>query len=574
MSKNEDCGYISLLYSIADKPLDLWSKYVSCGGKIRRIKDDTLYGDKVLEITGSHNSAIVTNITTPAETLDVMNIKLPILVLVIKNLNLQFKLEVQIIDKEQYRRRFSFLTYNLERSRINARMACIPLKLEECWNTLEINLQTLCHEAYKTNYKALQRIIIYANCCIRRVYLQDRHYNNNETPIEIYQAFLHMYMLKWGINAIDEACQTEGCYTGFAEQPKDLSLASIDSIGVLQTKLGSKPIYSTGKLKNLSTLNSVINLCKSNTLKRKHMSLDTLNNAIKMRDKNVFIRKNEHFKESLANNIIVENKLQMSNVKKTEQNPVKTHKAGNQSFSINMQNKNHILRPMTLIESKKVMRNQVLKTRVSETLFEENGNSEYTNLQEIRNAKDICVNSKEHNNSNNIQIEKTASVKNAEFQKSLPSFLSAFKFARDSLEKIDKKSDNTFNTQNDKLCIISEDKHVKENNKNIADSLRSLTDRSAEYVSDHIPPVIEKEAATLEEINPRNRYLGIDMATSNFITAYHFTNRKFLKKLKDKGLAMTQVELSLCDMTNRRKFYNQQKFINKQRWCIDKCTGL
>lgn len=96
MSKNEDCGYISLLYSIADKPLDLWSKYVSCGGKIRRIKDDTLYGDKVLEITGSHNSAIVTNITTPAETLDVMNIKLPILVLVIKNLNLQFKLEVQV----------------------------------------------------------------------------------------------------------------------------------------------------------------------------------------------------------------------------------------------------------------------------------------------------------------------------------------------------------------------------------------------------------------------------------------------------------------------------------------------
>lgn len=94
-------------------------------------------------------------------------------------------------------------------------MARISLKLEECWNTLEINLQTLCYEAYKTDYMALQRIIIYANCYIRRVYLQDRHYNNNETPIEMYQAFLHMYMLKWGINAIDEACQTEECYTGF-----------------------------------------------------------------------------------------------------------------------------------------------------------------------------------------------------------------------------------------------------------------------------------------------------------------------------------------------------------------------
>lgn len=353
-------------------------------------------------------------------------------------------------------------------------------------------------------------------------------------------------------------------------------MASINSIGILQTKFSSKPIYSTGKLKNLNTLNSVVNSCKSNTLERKHMSLDTLNNAIKMHDnKNGFIRKNEHFKESLANDTIVENKLQKSNMEKTEHNAVKTHKTGNQSSLINIQNKNQILRPVTFIESKRVMRNQFLKTHVSETLFEENENPEYTNLQKIQNAGNKYVNSKEHNG-NNIHIEETVNVKNRKFQKSLPSFLSDFKFARDSYEKIDKKSENIFNTQNDELYIISEDKQVKENKKNIADSLRSLTDvdESAEDTSDNVPPIIEKEAATLEKINSRSRYLGIDMATSNFIAAYHFTKRKFLKKLKDKGLAITQNELSLCDMTNRRKFYNQQHFINKQRWCIDKCTGL
>lgn len=96
MSNNEICGYISLLYSVAEKPLDLWSKHVSLGGKVRRVNDDTLYGDKVIEITGSHDSAIPTSITTPIEILDVLNIKLPILVLVIKNLNLRFKLEIQV----------------------------------------------------------------------------------------------------------------------------------------------------------------------------------------------------------------------------------------------------------------------------------------------------------------------------------------------------------------------------------------------------------------------------------------------------------------------------------------------
>jgi len=96
MSKNEICGYMSLLYSVADKPLNLWSKHVSYGGKIRRVKDDLLHGDKVIEITGPHDNTIPTCITIPIKALDVLNVKLPILMLVIKNLNLRFKLEVQV----------------------------------------------------------------------------------------------------------------------------------------------------------------------------------------------------------------------------------------------------------------------------------------------------------------------------------------------------------------------------------------------------------------------------------------------------------------------------------------------
>lgn len=96
MLKNEICGYMSLLYSVADKPLDLWSKHVSYGGKVRRVKDDLLHGDRVIEIIGPHDNTILTSITIPAKALDVLNVKLPILVLIIKNLNLQLKLEVQV----------------------------------------------------------------------------------------------------------------------------------------------------------------------------------------------------------------------------------------------------------------------------------------------------------------------------------------------------------------------------------------------------------------------------------------------------------------------------------------------
>jgi len=135
---------------------------------------------------------------------------------------------MKIIDKEQYRRRFSFVTYNVERlPSISTSVAHIPLRLEECWNFLEINLQTLCHDAYGTDYEALQRVTIYPNCHLRRVYLQDHHYDNDDIPVEMYQAFVDMYMLKRGINFIEKACQTEDCCTGFIDSRRNMKYTHI-----------------------------------------------------------------------------------------------------------------------------------------------------------------------------------------------------------------------------------------------------------------------------------------------------------------------------------------------------------
>lgn len=115
-----------------------------------------------------------------------------------------------------YRRQFSLTTHNIEKrpQLAYANAAHVPLKLDEGWNSLEINLQTLCNEVYGTDYQAIQRIIVFPNCRLRRVYFQDKHYRHNETPVELCQAFFDMYMLKWGIHLVERSCQTEETLTG------------------------------------------------------------------------------------------------------------------------------------------------------------------------------------------------------------------------------------------------------------------------------------------------------------------------------------------------------------------------
>ncbi|KYN20174.1 PREDICTED: uncharacterized protein LOC108760904 [Trachymyrmex cornetzi] len=497
MLKNEICGYMSLLYSVANKPLDLWSKHVSFGGKVRRVNDDLLHGDKVIEITGPHDNTIPTSITIPAKALDILNIKLPVLILVVKNLNLRFKLEVQIIDKQQYRRRFSFMTYNVERlPSINASMARIPLKLDDCWNFLEINLQNLCHQVYKTDYEALQRVTIYPNCHLRRVYLQDRHYND-ENHVELYQAFFNMYMLKQGINFIEKSCQTEDCYTGPLEQSDLNYFVKDNSSSTSLTKVDScKTASSMEKLKSNLSMN--LNLYNSDTLKRNHMSLDALNDAIKKR--HVFTRQSECFTKSLINDPVIENKLEKDSdvtEKVIQHYAMKTRKTGNSLLNIKINN--HTSRPASSIELKTIMKSQFLKTHVSE-IFKDNGIPKYP--QKIQNAGDTYINLTNctlNDNANKVQTGKDNSTI-VKFKVDAMGSSSSFKPDLSESIKFDNINNNVSDIPNDGY-IRSKHKYIKENNKSIANRLRSLVsieediENFNENVSTNkcIPPLIEKE---------------------------------------------------------------------------------
>lgn len=109
-----------------------------------------------------------------------------------------------------YRRKFALVTQNNDKLPIvHVSQATLPIKLEDGWNKLEIDLQSLCKNTYNVDFNSLHRIKIYSNCYLRRVYLVDRHYEDDEMPIELCQAFFDMYMLKWGIHQVERASQTE-----------------------------------------------------------------------------------------------------------------------------------------------------------------------------------------------------------------------------------------------------------------------------------------------------------------------------------------------------------------------------
>lgn len=86
-------GFLSILYSIGSKPLQIWDKKVR-NGHIKRITDQDIQS-LVLEISGTNVST--TYITCPADPKKTLGIKLPFLVMIIKNLKKYFTFEVQVI---------------------------------------------------------------------------------------------------------------------------------------------------------------------------------------------------------------------------------------------------------------------------------------------------------------------------------------------------------------------------------------------------------------------------------------------------------------------------------------------
>mmetsp|Transcript_28691 Transcript_28691/g.83112 ORF Transcript_28691/g.83112 Transcript_28691/m.83112 type:complete len:802 (+) Transcript_28691:336-2741(+) len=172
-------GFLSILYSIGSKPLQIWDATVQ-NGHVKRITDPDIQSS-VVEIMGTNVS---TNyIVCPADSKKTLGIKLPFLVMILKNMNKYFTFEVQVLDDKNVRRRFRASNYQ-STTRVKPFICTMPMRLDEGWNQIQFNLSDFTRRAYGTNYIETLRVQIHANCRIRRIYFSDRLYTEDELPAE------------------------------------------------------------------------------------------------------------------------------------------------------------------------------------------------------------------------------------------------------------------------------------------------------------------------------------------------------------------------------------------------------
>jgi len=129
-----------------------------------------------------------TNVSTnyivcPAESKKTLGIKLPFLVMILKNVKKYFTFEVQVLDDKNVRHRFRASNYQ-STTRVKPFICTMPMRLDDGWNQIQFNLSDFTRRAYGTNYIETLRVQIHANCRIRRIYFSDRLYAEDELPPE------------------------------------------------------------------------------------------------------------------------------------------------------------------------------------------------------------------------------------------------------------------------------------------------------------------------------------------------------------------------------------------------------
>ena len=60
----------------------------------------------------------------------------------------------------------------------------MPLKLEEGWNQIIMDLKDLTRKAHGTNFAAIRRVCVHSNCKLRRIYFAETIVAQSELPPE------------------------------------------------------------------------------------------------------------------------------------------------------------------------------------------------------------------------------------------------------------------------------------------------------------------------------------------------------------------------------------------------------
>lgn len=181
--KTKDSGFYSILYAIGTKPLEGWN-YTIKNGHIKRLRDQDIRSP-CIEIIGANIDS--NYIYTPSDPNKSLEIKMPTIVLLVKNLVKYFQFSVTILDDVGIQR--TFKTSNFQTlTRVKGNFCSLPMKLEDGWNQVHINFVDFVPKAFGTNYVETVRVEVNANCRLRRIYFTEFPVDYRKIPAE-YKVF-------------------------------------------------------------------------------------------------------------------------------------------------------------------------------------------------------------------------------------------------------------------------------------------------------------------------------------------------------------------------------------------------
>ncbi|CDS42086.1 Cilia- and flagella-associated protein 20 [Echinococcus granulosus] len=179
-------GLLSIFYSVGQKPLLNW-KACCQSGSIKRLTDSAIRSI-VLDIRG--NNVSTTYIECPACENETLGIRMPVFVVLFKNMNRFFSFQIETLDYSGFPRRFR-ASNSTKNTLIRQFCTNMPLFLHPGWNTVVFDLNRLMEYCYKQRLREVTRVRINANCRLRRVYFCDRAYGEEETPKDYKLQVLH-----------------------------------------------------------------------------------------------------------------------------------------------------------------------------------------------------------------------------------------------------------------------------------------------------------------------------------------------------------------------------------------------
>ncbi|CAG9768228.1 unnamed protein product [Ceutorhynchus assimilis] len=175
----QQSGFISIFYSVGSNPLALWDKQVK-NGHIRRVIDEEVKS-LVLDIGGTN--VATTYITCPINPRASLGIKMPYMIMLIKNMKKFFSFEIQILDDKDMRRRFRVSNFQ-STTKVRPFCTSMPIGLTAKWNEVIFNLADFTKRAYASTYIETIRVQIHANTRIRRIYFTDQIRSDEDLPNE------------------------------------------------------------------------------------------------------------------------------------------------------------------------------------------------------------------------------------------------------------------------------------------------------------------------------------------------------------------------------------------------------